>query len=192
MNRVFHKLDEIGNNTNIDIRGFTMWNKKKSIKNVTPSAYGASDSNYNTPFSAKWAFIEKMSVKFFFSKSKRILFYRPQTKFAKVMFYAWLSVIKSTGGGVCTATCTHLHPPPPQKSPTHPWKSPTPPPQMATEVGGTHPTGLLERIPVEMNSDDSCSLWSGLSTRTIGHRVGEGSRFCGIARSSQFSGYQLK
>ena len=29
-NRVFHKLDEIGNNTNISIRGFTKWKQKKS------------------------------------------------------------------------------------------------------------------------------------------------------------------
>ena len=28
VNQGFHKLDEIGNNANIDIRGFTMWKQK--------------------------------------------------------------------------------------------------------------------------------------------------------------------
>ena len=35
-NRVFHKLDEIGNNANIGIRGFTAWNKIQ-WQNVTAS-----------------------------------------------------------------------------------------------------------------------------------------------------------
>ena len=34
--RVFHKLDEIGNNANIGIRGFTTWIKIQ-WQNVTPS-----------------------------------------------------------------------------------------------------------------------------------------------------------
>ena len=35
-NRGFHKLDEIGNNANIGIRGFTTWKQKIPVKNVTP------------------------------------------------------------------------------------------------------------------------------------------------------------
>ena len=38
-NGVFHKLDEIGNNANIGIRGFTMWKQKKLVKKCYPSEY---------------------------------------------------------------------------------------------------------------------------------------------------------
>ena len=55
-NRVFHKLDEIGNNANIGIRGFTTW-KKSSEKmlppvGIEPRTLITSDSKSNTLLSA--------------------------------------------------------------------------------------------------------------------------------------------
>ena len=36
--RVFYKLDEIGNNANIGIRGFTTWKQKNSSNRILPLA----------------------------------------------------------------------------------------------------------------------------------------------------------
>ena len=37
--RGFHKLDEIGNNANIGIRGFTTWKQKNPVAKCTPSEH---------------------------------------------------------------------------------------------------------------------------------------------------------
>ena len=58
-------------------------------------------------------------------------FYRPQTKFAARVMFLHLSVILFTVGGV-------VHPP---RQTPHSWAN-TPPPEMATEAGTTHHTGM--------------------------------------------------
>ena len=45
LNMVFHKLDEIGNNANIGIRGFTTW-KKSSDKMLPPVGIGFQVQHY--------------------------------------------------------------------------------------------------------------------------------------------------
>ena len=54
-------------------------------------------------------------------------FYRPQTKFAKVMFLTCLSVILFTRGWVCLSTCWDAYPPGPEAG-TPPGPEASPPP----------------------------------------------------------------
>ena len=93
--------------------------------------------------------------------------YRPQTKFTKVMFLD-VSIILSTGGGVCPIACWDTHPPdqrqapPPRpeagmppgadtprtrgRYPPGPEAGTSPPCSTCWEIGqqvdGTHPTGM--------------------------------------------------
>ena len=88
-------------------------------------------------------------------------FYLRKRSCRKIMFLH-PTVCLSTGG-VCvsqlpTPSRSHLHPPPPKSPTPSSWKPPTPrgshlpppgshihpppPPEMATEAGGTHPTGM--------------------------------------------------
>ena len=64
-----------------------------------------------------------------------IIYYRPQTKFAKVMFF--IPVCHSVhGGGVCLSACWDTHPP----GQTHPWADPPgQTPLGQTPLGQTHP-----------------------------------------------------
>ena len=73
--------------------------------------------------------------------------YRPQTKFAKVMF-SQVSVCPQ--GGVVDTPLGRLHPPgqvhplagtPPQAG--------TPPPADGRQAGGTHPTGMQSCLRIE-------------------------------------------
>ena len=68
--------------------------------------------------------------------------YRPQTKFAKVMFLH-LFVILFTGG-VCLSACWDTTATPPPWDQTPPLGPDAPPPgaETATAVDGTHPTGM--------------------------------------------------
>ena len=43
--RVFYKLDKIGSNATIGIRGFTTWKQKFQRQNITPSEYWTWASN---------------------------------------------------------------------------------------------------------------------------------------------------
>ena len=100
--------------------------------------------------------------------------YRPQTKFAKVMFLH-LSVSHSVHrGGVCLSVYWDtITPPPPEQTPPgadppgtrHPPPEQTPPPpgaETATAADGTHPTGmhscciLVSHIEKNMEKNFTC------------------------------------
>ena len=84
-------------------------------------------------------------------------FYRPQTKFAKVMFYTCLSVIMFTGGGEYLGRYTGTYPLGPGKPPGTrytPWDQ-VHPPEPGTPLGPGTPPGT-EYTP----RDQVHSLWT--------------------------------
>ena len=80
-----------------------------------------------------------------------IIFYRPQTKFAKVIF-SHLSVILSTGGVPRIPPC-HTCPPPSnaRKCCVHNIA------QKRSNAGGMHPTGMLFLLPIRINFSQTLS-----------------------------------
>ena len=54
-NQGFHKLDEIGNDANIGIIGFTTWKQKIQYQYITPSEYWTTGPGFQVqPLTGHW------------------------------------------------------------------------------------------------------------------------------------------
>ena len=74
-------------------------------------------------------------------------YYRPQTKFAKVMFLH-LCVSHSVHGGVCLSACWDTTTPPSR----HPPPCPVHAARYGQQAGGMHPTGMESCYNLKSNS----------------------------------------